>query len=257
MAIKLYDEANIQAIADAIRDKTKTDTKYKPAQMAAGVNEVYEKGVDDEYNRFWDIYQANGERNNYNYAFYNSWWTDESFKPKYDIKSTYGEMIFYGSSITDLVKSLKDHQVTLDLSKAKSMYRTFMNTDTITLPELDFSNADSLSNTFRASKVVTIPKMIITNKCTSFKNPFQTCTALQTLIIEGEIAGSGLDFSDCTKLTTVSLLSILTALSKDSSLATGNSITFSTKHKTTIEADTECAAQLQLAKNAGWTIAYA
>ena len=40
MAKKLYEESNIQAIADAIREKNgKTDT-YKPSEMAAAITNI-------------------------------------------------------------------------------------------------------------------------------------------------------------------------------------------------------------------------
>ena len=51
----------------------------------------YEKGYADGFNEgldgsaFWDIYQDNGNRRNYDYAFAGSGWTDELFDPKYPI----------------------------------------------------------------------------------------------------------------------------------------------------------------------------
>ena len=40
MAMKLYEESNIQAIADAIRAKNGEDTKYKPSEMAAAISAI-------------------------------------------------------------------------------------------------------------------------------------------------------------------------------------------------------------------------
>lgn len=47
MAKKLYEESNISAIAESIRAKTGTDTKYKTSEMPGGVSEVYESGRQD------------------------------------------------------------------------------------------------------------------------------------------------------------------------------------------------------------------
>lgn len=48
MAKKLYEEANVQAIANAIREKNGGATKYKIAELAADrdVLDVKEKGYD-------------------------------------------------------------------------------------------------------------------------------------------------------------------------------------------------------------------
>ena len=42
---KKYEEANIQAIAEAIREKTGTENTYDTSEMASGVGEVFEAGI--------------------------------------------------------------------------------------------------------------------------------------------------------------------------------------------------------------------
>ena len=64
-------------------------------------------------------------------------------------------------------------------------------------------------------------------------------------------------FNNSSKLSVESLRSILTALSKDSTQASGKTITFNTASKTKIESDSECSTQLASAVAAGWTVAYA
>lgn len=44
MAKKLYEESNIQAIADAIRAKNGETTKYKPSEMAAAIGAIVAGG---------------------------------------------------------------------------------------------------------------------------------------------------------------------------------------------------------------------
>lgn len=47
MAQKLYEESNIQAIANKIRSKTLSSKKYKTSEMSNGIEEVYSKGYQD------------------------------------------------------------------------------------------------------------------------------------------------------------------------------------------------------------------
>lgn len=46
MAKKMYEETRIAAIAEKIREHTKTETKYTTAEMPSGVDEVYTAGVE-------------------------------------------------------------------------------------------------------------------------------------------------------------------------------------------------------------------
>ena len=40
----------------------------------------------DAYDKFWDMFQQNGTRTEYRYAFAYTGWTEEMFKPKYPFK---------------------------------------------------------------------------------------------------------------------------------------------------------------------------
>lgn len=65
----------------------------------------YEKGYKDGENNksFWNLYQDNGNRRNYDYAFAGSGWTDEVYNPKYPIIVLEScEDVFNGSQVTDV-----------------------------------------------------------------------------------------------------------------------------------------------------------
>lgn len=49
MAQKLYEESNIQAIANKIREKALVETTYKTSEMPSGINTVYDKGYSNGY----------------------------------------------------------------------------------------------------------------------------------------------------------------------------------------------------------------
>ena len=102
--------------------------------------------------------------------------------------------------------------------------------------------------------MLTIEKIIINENTVISATWFSEDRGLENLTIEGTIGQNNFSVKDCKKLNVESLLSILTALSKNVS---GKSITFSTVHKDIIETDAQCLEQYNLAINAGWTIAYA
>ena len=70
------------------------------------------RNFDDE---FWNIYQENGKRTNYSYGFSGRGWSDETFKPKFDIIHKGGSLqyLFAESRITNLKAILEECGVTL------------------------------------------------------------------------------------------------------------------------------------------------
>ena len=57
------------AIADAIRERTGETEPLTLDDMATDIPKVYEKGKQAERDEFWDAYQENGKRTQYNFAF--------------------------------------------------------------------------------------------------------------------------------------------------------------------------------------------
>lgn len=226
---------------------------------------VYEKGKKDEYDKFWDAYQDYGNRTSYLNGFQgNQGWTKDNFYPKYDIKPVgNATQLFYAWEFTDkhtmdLSARLKQCGVVLDTSQATSLQHAFAYVRFASIPPIDVtgltSNSSLLFGDSRTVKI--IEKLIVAETTPINSNWFRNDTALETLIVEGTIGQSNFSVKDCKKLSVASLLSILTALSKDILVASGNSVTFSTVHQSVIEADAQCLEQLNLAVSAGWTVAY-
>ena len=234
-------------------------------------DEVYEKGKKDEYDKFWDEYQTTkngelGKRKSYSNAF-SFGWSFENFYPKYDIKPEgNANNIFYGwsdsftSTRYSLKKRLEECGVVLDTSKVTSLTYGFTYSPQFTeIPTLDLTGLTSnptglFANCYYDLKTVSFK----VNENTPMGNWFgSNTTGVVNLTMEGVIGKSGFNVKDCKKLSVASLLSILTALSKDQSIASGKSVTFSTVHQSVIESDADCLEQLNLAVAAGWTIAYA
>lgn len=188
---KLYEETNIKKIAEAIREKTGTDTTYKTSEMPGGIDEVYEAGKQAEYNNFWDFYQQNGLKPDYNSAFRG--WKDELYNPKYPIVCresanwSVSEFMFYQSTVTDT-------KVDITLPKNQTFKQGF----------------------FGCFWLVTIRKLII-DKSTKFSNSFAYCQSLVNLTIEGVIGQNYFDLSYSKKLSKESIISVINALSTETS----------------------------------------
>ena len=193
----------------------------RTAEYAEKVGDLYELGRKAEYDAFWDKYQENGERRNYSHAFAGVRWDTELFKPKYDIKpvgTSSAYMMFSKSTLNDLVEVLEQCGVTLDLSGVTGYESYTFYTSSITrIGKVDLSNATHMMNTFgSSSQLHTIEELHISDKV-NFITTFLGCTALVNLTITGTIGKNGFDVSPCTKLSRASIISVLEALSKDTS----------------------------------------
>lgn len=166
------------------------------ARAKADYDEVYQAGKKSEYDRFWDEYQQNGQRLDYNYAFYGNGWDDSSYTPKYPIKASYTacRSLFAWSIITDTC-------VLIDLTIAKEMQSTF----------------------YQCQYLKTIREIIITEDTTINLAVFYNCNVLENLTFTGVI-GATFSLQWSTKLTKASITSIVNALSTTTS---GLSVTLS------------------------------
>lgn len=234
------------------------DAGYAAGQAAGGgggdteaaYNEGFTDGKQAEYDRFWDTFQQKGNAINYGYAFGYDTWTDELFKPKYDIiiKAHYGGGMFAFSKITDLKDKLEAQGVKLDLSEATAVDYLFRHSKIVHIPELDLRKATSMLYAFGDSaEVVTIDKLIV-SETTNFANTtFNTANWLQNITFEGTI-GVSVNFQ-WSPLTRQSIESVMAALS---TTKTGQTATF---QKAAVEAafTTEEWEALK-ATRSNWTI---
>ena len=225
----------------------------KLATVAANEQRVYEAGKQDEYNRFWDAYQLNGSRSVYTGAFSGQGWTDETFKPKYNINVSGGaSYMFYYNRVPNIKNALQNAGVTLNLSGASNISYLFNSASTSELPELDLSNASNVNYLFDScSRLETIYKIITSSTTPWVTNCFKRCTALKNVVFEGVISKTGLSFQDSTELTIDSLVSILEALEDKGAGTSGTAwlITIGETNKAKLTED-----QLNIARNKGWTV---
>lgn len=206
------------------------------------------------YDRFWDAFQQNGSRTNYQYGFGGSGWNAESFRPKYSIVPTNaGQMFAYA---TNLNVSMPEHLallgVDLDFSKTTSFSEAFLFSTIKELGVVDTRSAAYLTYAFRyAQSLKTIQNLILKDdgSQTFAANTFQYASALENLTITGVIGTSGIDVSTCNALTHDSLMNIVNALKDYSGSGSAHTIVFGSTNKAKLT-----SAELDVATNKGWTV---
>ena len=178
------------------------------------------------YDMFWDAYQENGSRLNYNYAFAGTGWTEKTFYPKFNFKPTGTYSMFYNNKFAgDLAQRLKECNVTLDFSRVNDGTRTFMYASKTTrIGSVNVSLAPSINEFFSwCTSLVTIDELTITETTTSGTNMFLNCYELQNLVFNGTV-GFNIGLPQSTKLTKASIKSIFNCLSNNVS---GKTLTLS------------------------------
>jgi hypothetical protein len=201
----------------AENEKAVYQSGYDKALEKGGYNAGFKAGKQAEYDAFWDSYQQNGNRKNYQYgAFGGVGWTDAVFKPKYPITVDLCYNMFCGCEISE-VKNI-------DFSPATTFNQTFYLARRLAkLGTIEIPLATSATYSFCECNVLhTIEKIVVGEQCT-FSDTFKKCNKLQNIVFEGVI-GSDIDLHWSTELTGASIESIINHLSDTSS---GKTLTLS------------------------------
>lgn len=184
--------------------------------IAENEEKVFEAGKKSQYDEFWDNYQQNGNRIDYQNAFSGKGWTKETFKPKYDIRPNNAYMLFRWNQVeVDLVEWFDELGIIFDDSNigknVQYMYfcSKFTRIGTITLTGATNGTGDMLNS---CEKLRTIDKILSAEATVYSNSNFLGCKALENITFEG-IIGSNINFKDSSKLTKVSIESIVNALS--------------------------------------------
>jgi len=213
-----------QNACDAIREKTGTNDLIKSGEMAEKImgisgggddgsyNEGFEDGKKAEHDRFWDEYQENGKRTNYDGAFFGVGWTEKTFKPKHDIVPVTIGHTFRDSQLKcDLAQHLENIGVNLDFSKCALFYYTFYNADVERIGVIDGTKVTNYQNAFTNCTAKVIDKIIINSNAKFTADPFKMPN-LEEIRFEGEIGQNGLNFQWSNNLSHDSLINIISVL---------------------------------------------
>lgn len=189
----------LKGIADKFRSKLGITGTINPQNFEDKIDAVYDAAAQKAYDDFWDTFQQNGERTKYEYAFATDGWTNDIFKPKYNIRAAFGNhgSIFSYSGITGSLKQiLNDLGITLSFYQAEGRHYgasyVFVGTKFTELPVIDFSEAEggaALQTAFSANNFLeTIEKVILPTDCTGYgTNTFQANYALKNIDFGGTI----------------------------------------------------------------------
>lgn len=201
------------------------------------------------YDRFWDLYQNNGKRVDYQNAFSGIGWTEETFKPKYDIINTGypNYMIFRRCGIVDLGKAIRDSgkQVVFDNNMLQFTFQQSPNLeviDGISFPTLLTYVSGAFTYCDKLRKIQTLP---ISENATQLE--FTNIPALEEISFSGVIPVK-ISFAQSSKLTTESVQSIIDCLA-DLTGQTTQTLTFHADVKAKLTAEQTAAIA---AKN--WTL---
>lgn len=178
---------------------------------------VYEQGKQSQYDEFWDVFQNNGKRDHYMYAFAGRGWDSDIFYPKHSITPTDANYIFCGNSTADyvgtskhidLVERLEECGVTLDFSKCLYLGSIFEQCAWIKrVGVIDMRKATRVDYMFRWGYMYTVDKIIV-DENTKLTNTFTNCTNLRNVTFEGYI-GQSLNIASCSGLTVESAKNII------------------------------------------------
>ena len=178
----------------------------KLSTIAENEQKVYEAGAKSEYDKFWDTYQQNGQRVDYVNAFAEGnsgtrWVYGLTYKPKYPIKPTNAQTMYYATKLPyEVVKDV-------DFSNCKDFYNAFAYSTTDRWGVVDMRKATRTTVAFDNSRAVIIDKLIV-SETTPYSRTFDNCSRLEEVRCEGVI-GQSVDFSSAKKLTHNSLMSII------------------------------------------------
>lgn len=192
----------------------------KLTAVAENQQEVYKAGQKSEYDRFWDEYQQNGSRRNYDYAFKGTGWTNETFKPKYPIiAANTAAYMFDHCGLTDY--DFVEKGITLDLSGATSITYIFRYCTGIKrVGVIDATGCKDINRMLYGSSIMTVDKLVV-KETTLYDNAFSEANYLENITIEGCV-GNTISFQG-SPLSKSSIESVISALS---STTTGQTVTF-------------------------------
>ena len=212
-----------------------------------GFNTGYDDGQKAEYDRFWDGFQQNGTRTDYQQAF-RGWKNAHNYwEPKHTLNITNANFMFYGfESELGLPELCEQAGITLDFSKVTTFGQPFSYAKIPDIGVVDTTSAASLGSIL-AQSIVEKVTLILKNDGSqhTLTGAFSYAEKLTDLTIKGTI-GNTVDLHWSKNLSTESLRSIINALGGTASAT----LTLPSKFNTDEYAD------IIEGKPSNWTISY-
>ena len=235
-------DSDLNGLALIIRAKTGSTEKILfPTGFYAAVDEMFETGKQSGYTdghtaglaegkqaeniSLMTAIQQGGAKTNYASTFQSSYWTDDNFKPIFDMNVTGGTAMFKDSAITDLKGILERRGVTLDTSNCGNVYELMSGSKITHSPAISCLGVTVITQSFYGCRDLISLKLILKADGTNtFSTPFAYCESLVDLVVEGVIGAKDFNLRWSTKLSRASIESVINALS---TTTTGLSVTLS------------------------------
>ena len=187
-----------------------------------------EAGKNAEYDRFWDDYQQNGNRENCRAMFSGAGWDVNTFKPKHRMKPSTNKAVFmfqfFNSENAEMI-DYRNFKHLFDFSEITNGYGLFQDAR-MDYIDIDLSSATTILSCFSETYFPhqkTHITLKTSDKCTNYSSAFATCSALTDLFFaEGSVIATTIDLKSC-PLIKASMTSVINALSSTTS---GQTCTF-------------------------------
>ena len=223
MAIIQTDSVHYESIAEKIREKLGVETRYKPAEMPNGLDDVYEAGKKAADDAFWDVVQVDGTRESYMCAFIS--WGCEYIHPKHKVvpktADSRNQTFCSSKSLKRVEKEYFDFsQCPKGTTVQSGWYYTFYQCpDLEVVEDVGINNAYSFNSTFSSSPKIHTIECIYPDENTTFSDTFNWCDALVYLRVNGTIGKNGFNVRYSKKLDKESHISVFNAFSTTATIS--------------------------------------
>ena len=197
----------VEQVYDAGFETSEEGIAYLNDQLEQTLYSV-DTGGKSYYDEFWDIFQENGKRTDYQNAFAGVGWTEIIFKPKYPF-----------GTITNAYQMFRNNHIKDDLTKFNIDISNVVNADYMfysswftKIGVFGVQSNRGMNTTFGSCIYLETIEQIKSVAATTFNYTFDRCYALTKIAFEGVIAND-ISFKDSTLLTKDSITSIISHLS--------------------------------------------
>lgn len=206
------------AIADKLTQIAENEINVYNSGKSKGYSDGFEEGKKAEYDAFWDAFQQNGNRTDYDFGFGGKGWIDETFKPKYPLKPSSSAYMFRGSTLAELP------EIDFVTNNCFNFYGTFFNASNLKrVGDIYSIKAGNIGELFYGCQSLESTGVITVKEATSYGSSFYNCFNLANIIFDGVI-GNDINFQWSTKLSGQSIKNIIEHLSDT---ASGKTLTLS------------------------------
>lgn len=182
-----------------VKKKLKAIAENMPLVYEAGKAE----GGDSWYDTFWDTYQANGTRSDYQQAFASPCWNEKNLNPKHDIYPVSANYMFrYCMFAGDMTEHFEKLGRTISFENVLgNPAQVFRDMQYVTRLFAITRAFGSLNYCYSGCTRLETIDLITVSENTTYNDAFSGCEALKNIVFEGKIS-KNISFAHSPYLTT-------------------------------------------------------